>query len=103
MKDEKFKVLYSFRDLHDISDIYPEGKVYNLGSIYVRGDNTQKRIDELMGINNKIGRKLIEPIIEKIDYSKYNTTQLEEMAKDKGLKGYSGLRKKELIRMLVGG
>lgn len=99
---EKFVVVHPFRDLHDKSKTYPKGKVYTFGDIYYRKENSQTRIDELMGVDNKIGKSLIKLDAKKMALEDYSVDQLKDMAKRKGLEGYSRLKKDELIRLLEG-
>lgn len=58
---EKYRVIYTFRDLEDNGYIYIKDK-----NVYPRGGliPTQKRIKELSTDKNKIGKALIEKIKE---------------------------------------
>ena len=56
-----YKVIYRFADLQD------KNHIYNVGDAYPRegSEPSEKRIDELAGKNNKIGKPLIEKVIVK--------------------------------------
>lgn len=54
---KQFKVLFAFRDLQDNDRVYAPGDLYE-------GVQTSERLEELSGTKNKIGKKLIEEIVE---------------------------------------
>lgn len=56
-----FKVIYKFADLQDNKTVYKVGDTYPRKGY----EPTEKRIAELLGKRNKIGKKLIEEIKEK--------------------------------------
>lgn len=55
-----FKVIYKFADLEDGKTIYRVGDVYPRKGY----EPTEKRIAELLGKKNKIGKSLIKEIAE---------------------------------------
>ena len=55
-----YKVIYPFRDLQDRNEDNPNGKVYSVGDIFYNENASKKRLEELAGSKNKIGRPLIE-------------------------------------------
>lgn len=59
--EEKYKVIYSFKDLEDNEHIYVANK-----DVYPREglEPTKKRIKELSSTKNQIGKVLIEKIEE---------------------------------------
>ena len=56
----EYRVIERFKDLQD------NGRVYEVGDVY-QGPKSKKRIDELSGEENKIGKPLIEKVNEKSD------------------------------------
>lgn len=56
-----YKVIYKFSDSQD------RNHVYNVGDEYpeVGYSPTEKRVSELLGKNNKVGKALIEKVSEK--------------------------------------
>ena len=48
----------------------------------------------------KVVKEVVEPKVEANDYSTMTLTKLKELAKDKGIKGYSTMKKDELISQL---
>lgn len=55
-----------FKVIHDFKDLQDKGKIYKVGDKYPREgyDPTEKRIAELLGKKNKIGKSLIKEIAE---------------------------------------
>ena len=55
-----------FKVIHDFKDLQDKGKIYKVGDKYPRKgyDPTEKRIAELLGKKNKIGKSLIKEIAE---------------------------------------
>lgn len=55
-----------FKVIHDFKDLQDKGKIYKVGDKYPRKgyDPTEKRIAELLGKKNKIGKSLIKEIEE---------------------------------------
>jgi len=53
-------------------------------------------------IENQENRTIKEPknVISEISYNKYNVVELKNLAKEKGIKGYSKLKKQELVDLL---
>jgi len=60
-----FKVVHRFKDLKDNDHIYKIGDIYPREEIKLE-DVPKKRIKELSGTNNKIGKVLIEEIKEEV-------------------------------------
>ena len=56
----EYRVIERFKDLQD------NDRVYEVGDVY-QGPKSKKRIAELSGEENKIGRPLIEKVNEKPD------------------------------------
>lgn len=59
VKKDKYKVVMDFRDAED------DNKLYQSGENYPKPSNkkvTQKRLDELAGSENKIGKAVIEKV-----------------------------------------
>ncbi len=56
----EYRVIERFKDLQD------NDRVYEVGDVY-QGPKSKKRIAELSGEENKIGRPLIEKVNEKSD------------------------------------
>ena len=73
-----FKVVHGFKDLKDNDYIYKKGDIYPREEIKLE-DVPKKRIKELSGTNNKIGKVLIEEIKEEVVEEEKAT---EEVAKE---------------------
>lgn len=56
----EYRVIERFKDLQD------NDRVYEVGDVY-QGSKSKKRIAELSGDENKIGKPLIEKVSEKPD------------------------------------
>lgn len=56
----EYRVIERFKDLQDNDRVYEVGEVY-------QGPKSKKRIAELSGDENKIGKPLIEKVNEKSD------------------------------------
>lgn len=56
----EYRVIERFKDLQDNDRVYEVGEVY-------QGPKSKKRIAELSGEGNKIGKPLIEKVNEKSD------------------------------------
>lgn len=106
---EEYVVLYPFRDLQNKSKSSPNGRIYAVGDSYYNKSGTQKRIDELVGKDNKIGKKLIglkrsktEPEVEPnlIDYDKLTKPEIGEILAGKGIKHSLRDTRKELLALL---
>lgn len=67
-----FKVVHGFKDLKDNDYIYKKGDIYPREEIKLE-DVPKKRIKELSGTSNKIGKVLIEEIKEE------KTTEAEKV------------------------
>lgn len=74
--DEKYRVIYTFKDLEDDEHIYIKDK-----DIYPREglEPTKKRIKELTSTKNKIGKVLIQKIEEqKTEVEETENTETEK-------------------------
>lgn len=72
-----FKVVHGFKDLKDNDHIYKIGDIYPRKEIKLE-DVAKKRIKELSGTNNKIGKVLIEEIKEEVEEEKTSEKVVEE-------------------------
>lgn len=76
----KYIVIHSFKDLQDDNYIYQVGDFYPRKDIK---DISDERIEELSGINNKIGKSLIK----KIEIESENKEEKAQEAAGEGEKG----------------
>ncbi|WP_185160552.1 Rho termination factor N-terminal domain-containing protein [Mammaliicoccus sciuri] len=91
----KYEVIVKFIDI--ISK-----NLYNVGDEY-KEKVSEERIQELTTENNKRGTPLIKPIEstdEQVDLKGMSVTELRKLAKNKGVDGYTKLKKAELIEVL---
>lgn len=75
-----FKVVHGFKDLKDNDYIYKKGDIYPREEIKLE-DVPKKRIKELSGTNNKIGKVLIEEIKEEVVEEEKATEEVAEEEK----------------------
>ena len=75
-----FKVVHGFKDLKDNDYIYKKGDIYPRDEIKLE-DVPKKRIKELSGTNNKIGKVLIEEIKEEVVEEEKATEEVVEEEK----------------------
>ena len=75
-----------------------------IGDIALSGSSksasSSKKKEETKKEAKKVETKKAEPKKETTDLSKHTVAELKEMAKQKGLEGYSALKKAELIELL---
>lgn len=73
--EEKYRVIYTFKDLEDNEHIYVANK-----DIYPREglEPTKKRIKELASEKNKIGKVLIQKIEEPAETEEKENTEITE-------------------------
>ncbi|RIN37032.1 Rho termination protein [Staphylococcus succinus] len=94
-----YKVIKYFTDLQD------NDHEYNVGDLFPRDGKevSEERLTELSTINNRQSKALIERVQEQADYSGMKVSELKELAKERGINGYSDMKKVELIEVLEGG
>lgn len=94
-----YKVIKYFTDLQD------NDHEYNVGDLFPRDGKevSEERLTELSTKNNRQYKALIERVQKQIDYSGMKVSELKELAKERGINGYSDMKKVELIEVLEGG
>ncbi len=94
-----YKVIKYFTDLQD------NDHEYNVGDLFPRDGKevSEERLTELSTKNNRQSKALIERVLEQVDYSAMKVSELKELAKERGINGYSDMKKVELIEVLEGG
>lgn len=94
-----YKVIKYFTDLQD------NDHEYNVGDLFPRygKEVSEERLTELSTKNNRQSKALIERVQEQVDYSGMKVSELKELAKERGINGYSDMKKVELIEVLEGG
>lgn len=94
-----YKVIKYFTDLQD------NDHEYNVGDLFPRDGKevSEERLTELSTKNNRQSKALIERVQEHVDYSDMKVSELKELAKERGINGYSDMKKVELIEVLEGG
>lgn len=94
-----YKVIKYFTDLQD------NDHEYNVGDLFPRDGKevSEERLTELSTKNNRQSKALIERVQEQVDYSGMKVSELKELAKERGINGYSDMKKIELIEVLEGG
>ncbi|MDH9161297.1 Rho termination factor N-terminal domain-containing protein [Staphylococcus succinus] len=94
-----YKVIKYFTDLQD------NDHEYNVGDLFPRDGKevSEERLTELSTKNNRQSKALIERVQEQVDYSGMKVSELKELAKERGINGYSDMKKVELIEVLEGG
>lgn len=94
-----YKVIKYFTDLQD------NDHEYNVGDLFPRDGKevSEERLTELSTKNNRQSKALIERVQEQVDYSGMKVSELKDLAKERGINGYSDMKKVELIEVLEGG
>lgn len=94
-----YKVIKYFTDLQD------NDHEYNVGDLFPRDGKevSEERLTELSTKNNRQSKALIERVQEQVDYSAMKVSELKELAKERGINGYSDMKKVDLIEVLEGG
>ena len=91
----KYIVVKDFTDLQDNDHVYKADDQYPREGVKVTDD----RIKELSSTDNKRKEVLIK---EQDDYSALTVKELQDIAKEREIEGYSKLKKDELIEALKG-
>lgn len=93
-----YKVIKYFTDLQDNSHAYHVGDPFPRTGL----DVSKKRLTELSTDNNRQNKPLIERVEEQTNYSDMKASELKELAKERGIEGFSHMKKSELIDALEG-
>ena len=93
-----YEVIKYFTDLQDNDYEYNVGDVFPREGLKVNDD----RLKELSTNKNRQRTPLIKPIFEDKNYSDMKVSELKEIAGKRGIEGYNGMKKLELVKALEG-
>lgn len=93
-----YEVIKYFTDLQD------NDYEYNVGDVFPREDLkvSDDRIKELSTDKNRQRTPLIKPVFEDENYSDMKVSELKQIAEKRGIEGYNGMKKSELVKVLEG-
>ena len=103
------KQLYELRELHNRDHRETNDKLERLFQIIASSDSEinnrlqqlEKTVKDLMAIVNELGKKPTDTeTIREQDYSNMTVAQLKKIAKELNIKGYSKMKKAQLIAIL---
>lgn len=103
------KQLYELRELHNRDHRETNDKLERLFQIIASSDSEinnrlqqlEKTVKDLMAIVNELGKKPTDTeTIREQDYSNMTVAQLKKIAKQRKIKGYSSMKKDQLIAIL---
>jgi len=93
-------------DDEDIDDLNSVMEKLNLETVFVNEVNIEsEKIEEIKDepvkeVKEELVEEVKEELEEKVDYKKMKVGDLKKLCKEKGIKGYSKLKKKEVIELL---
>lgn len=94
----RYEVIKYFTDLQN------NDYEYNVGDVFPREDLkvSDDRIKELSTNKNRQRTPLIKPVLAEKNYSEMKVSELREIAGNRGVEGYNGMKKSELVKVLEG-
>lgn len=93
-----YEVIKYFTDLQDNDYEYNVGDVFPRVGLKLNDD----RLKELSTTNNRQRTPLIKSVFEDVNYSDMKVSELKEIAEKRGIEGYNGMKKLELVKALEG-
>ncbi|MGS0654926.1 Rho termination factor N-terminal domain-containing protein [Staphylococcus arlettae] len=94
----RYEVIKYFTDLQDNDYEYNVGDMFPRVGLKVNDD----RFEELTTDKNRQRTPLIKPVFEDENYSDMKVSELKQIAEKRGIEGYNGMKKSELVKVLEG-